>query len=90
LENSSNRNAQFKTVLALELHGKKHVFTGICKGKITASKQGKRGFGYDPIFQPNGYTQTFAEMDLELKNQIGHRGKTIKKLVEFLNSINLK
>ncbi|MEJ2112696.1 MAG: non-canonical purine NTP diphosphatase [Flavobacteriaceae bacterium] len=87
LENSSNRNAQFITVIALELHGKKHVFTGICKGKITTSKQGKRGFGYDPIFQPLGYNQTFAEMDLELKNSIGHRGKAITKLLGFLNSL---
>ena len=87
LENSSNRNAQFKTVIALELEDKQYTFTGTCKGHIINEKKGNQGFGYDPIFKPLSYEQTFAEMDLELKNQIGHRGKAVKQLVEFLNSI---
>jgi XTP/dITP diphosphohydrolase len=83
----SNREAQFKTVIALQLHDKQHTFTGICKGEITTSKKGKKGFGYDPIFKPKGYSQTFAELSLEEKNKIGHRGKAVKQLVTFLNSL---
>lgn len=81
-----NRNAQFKTVVALHLNGNLETFTGICKGKITPNKQGEKGFGYDPIFMPDGYTKTFAEMDLILKNKIGHRGKAITQLVAFLGN----
>jgi XTP/dITP diphosphohydrolase len=83
----SNREAQFKTVIALQLHDKQHTFTGICKGEITTSKKGKKGFGYDPIFKPKGYSQTFAELSLEEKNKVGHRGKAVKQLVTFLNSL---
>ncbi|MEZ4796264.1 MAG: non-canonical purine NTP diphosphatase [Flavobacteriaceae bacterium] len=90
ISQKDNRKAQFKTVIALHLNGKLHTFTGICKGKITLQKSGKKGFGYDPIFKPNGYEQTFAEMDLELKNKIGHRGKAINQLVSFLNNCNVK
>ena len=86
LHNKTNRKAQFKTVIALQLNNKQHTFTGICKGEITTAKHGENGFGYDPIFKPNNYKQTFAEMDLALKNQIGHRGKAINLLVTFLNS----
>ncbi|OIQ22878.1 non-canonical purine NTP diphosphatase [Lacinutrix sp. MedPE-SW] len=82
-----NRNAQFKTVIALHLNGNLETFTGICKGKITQDKQGTQGFGYDPIFMPNGYTETFAEMDLTLKNKIGHRGKAVTKLIEYFNAL---
>ena len=85
LEGKTNRSAQFKTVIALTLKGQLHTFTGICKGTILTEKRGDQGFGYDPIFQPDGYEQTFAEMDLALKNQIGHRGKAIQQLVQFLN-----
>ena len=85
LEGKTNRSAQFKTVIALTLKGQLHTFTGICKGTILTEKRGDQGFGYDPIFQPEGYEQTFAEMDLALKNQIGHRGKAIQQLVQFLN-----
>lgn len=84
LKNKTNRNAQFKTVIALYFNGQMHTFTGICKGEITLNKQGINGFGYDPIFKPNGYNQTFAEMNLDLKNQIGHRGKAIARLTAFL------
>jgi XTP/dITP diphosphohydrolase len=87
ISQKDNRKAQFKTVIALHLNGKLHTFTGICKGKITLQKSGKKGFGYDPIFKPKGYEQTFAEMDLELKNKIGHRGKAVKKLVNFLSKL---
>lgn len=87
LSNKINRNAQFKTVIALTLNNKLHTFTGICKGKITTNKKGEKGFGYDPIFKPGGYAQTFAEMDLELKNKIGHRGKAVQELITFLSKI---
>ena len=82
-----NRNAQFKTVVALHLNNNLDTFTGICKGEITSSKQGDKGFGYDPIFKPNGYDNTFAQMDLKLKNSIGHRGKAVQQLVAFLNRL---
>ena len=87
LNSKSNRNAQFKTVIALQLNGKPHTFTGICKGEITTEKRGTEGFGYDSIFQPKGHTKTFAEMGLELKNSIGHRGKAVTQLIAFLNKI---
>lgn len=83
----NNRNAQFKTVISLELNGEKKTFTGICKGDITTEKKGGKGFGYDPIFKPNDYDITFAEMDLDLKNKIGHRGKAVVALVAYLNSL---
>ncbi|REG87388.1 non-canonical purine NTP diphosphatase [Winogradskyella sediminis] len=84
LEDKTNRNAQFKTVIALLLNGKLHTFTGICKGDITKEKQGEGGFGYDPVFKAQGHNKTFAEISLEEKNSIGHRGKAVKQLVEFL------
>lgn len=90
LEDKVNRKAQFKTVIALYLNGKLQTFTGICKGEITTQKSGIKGFGYDPIFKPEGFNETFAEMDLELKNNIGHRGKAVHELVSLLNSINVK
>jgi XTP/dITP diphosphohydrolase len=86
LEDKPNRNAQFKTVIALHLNGNYHEFTGICKGEINKSKQGEKGFGYDPVFKPKGYEQTFAQINLDLKNQIGHRGLAVKQLIKFLNS----
>lgn len=86
LKNHINRNACFKTVIALQLNSQQHTFSGICKGEITKTKHGELGFGYDPIFKPEGYEKTFAEMDLSSKNSIGHRGKAIFKLVSFLNS----
>ena len=85
LENKQNRAAQFKTIIALQFKGKLHTFKGICKGVITVTKKGNKGFGYDPIFQPSGYVQTFAEMDLKLKNSIGHRGQAINQLIKFLS-----
>lgn len=86
LKDITNRSAHFKTVIALKIGNQQHVFTGICEGEITHEKYGKNGFGYDPIFKPNGYEKTFAEMDLKLKNTIGHRGKAVSQLIAFLNS----
>ncbi|GAA3787049.1 non-canonical purine NTP diphosphatase [Corallibacter vietnamensis] len=86
LENKNDRSAQFKTVIALHLNGKLEIFTGICKGSITQTKSGSQGFGYDPIFKAEDNTQTFAEITLEEKNRIGHRGKAVSKLVDFLNN----
>lgn len=87
LKDKSNRQAQFKTVIALQLNGELKTFTGICKGEITKEKHGEQGFGYDPIFKAKGYTKTFAEISLDEKNQIGHRGKAVNLLVKYL--INL-
>jgi XTP/dITP diphosphohydrolase len=90
LRNKTNRKAQFKTVIALHLNNSLQSFTGICEGQITTQKYGENGFGYDPIFKPNGFDITFAEMELSLKNKIGHRGKAILKLVDFLKTVNLE
>lgn len=79
-----NRAAQFKTVIALIKNGELQTFTGICKGAITLKKYGNKGFGYDPVFKPENHNQTFAEMPLDLKNKIGHRGKAISSLLHFL------
>lgn len=87
LVNSTNRNAQFRTVIALIINGKEHLFEGIIKGKITLEKKGSSGFGYDPIFIPDGFTKTFAEMNIEEKNTISHRAIAIKKLTAFLNQL---
>lgn len=85
LENSTNRNAQFKTVIALNLQGKQYLFTGIAQGEIISEKKGTQGFGYDPIFRPEGYQETFAQLSLETKNAISHRGKATRELIAFLN-----
>jgi XTP/dITP diphosphohydrolase len=85
LKDQSNRAAQFKTVIALNVLGKQHLFTGIAKGEIITEKRGDLGFGYDPIFKPEHYNKTFAELDLELKNKISHRGKATQALIDFLN-----
>lgn len=85
LENNPNRKAQFKTVIALNIQGKQFIFEGICEGAILTEKRGNSGFGYDPIFMPNGFNRSFAEMNLAEKGNISHRGKAIEKLVTFLN-----
>ena len=87
LAGNINRKAQFKTVIALHINGELHTFTGICKGKITTKKHGDGGFGYDPIFKAEGHSKTFAEITLDKKNKIGHRGKAVKELVAFLNNL---
>ncbi len=84
LKGISNRNAQFKTVIALNLNGNQSLFTGIIKGKIIEEKIGSNGFGYDPIFVADGYSQTFAELTIEEKSIISHRGLAVKQLVNFL------
>ncbi|MEN2487489.1 non-canonical purine NTP diphosphatase [Flavobacterium sp. B11] len=86
LKNEENRSAQFKTVITLNLKGKQYLFTGIAKGDITLTKTGTNGFGYDPIFKPENFNQTFAELPLETKNTIGHRGKAVKQLIDFLST----
>ena len=87
LNDKENRNAQFKTVIALHLNGNLKKFTGICKGHITKEKHGKDGFGYDPIFKAEGYDKTFAEISLKEKNKIGHRGKAVRLLIDYLNGL---
>ena len=84
LKGISNRNAQFKTVIALNLNGNQFLFTGIIKGKIIEEKIGSNGFGYDPIFVAEGYSQTFAELTIGEKSVISHRGLAVKQLVDFL------
>lgn len=84
LKDKSNRSAQLKTVIALNLNGKQTLFTGIIKGKIIEEKVGTNGFGYDPIFIANDDTKTFAELTIEEKSGISHRGLAVKQLVDFL------
>ncbi|MFK7812333.1 MAG: non-canonical purine NTP diphosphatase [Maribacter sp.] len=90
LENKDSRSARFETVIALNLKQETICFTGIAAGKIIKTKSGQKGFGYDPIFQPEGYDKTFAELPLEVKNEISHRGKAIKQLVEYLHQLPSK
>ncbi|MEG2102076.1 non-canonical purine NTP diphosphatase [Flavobacterium sp. FlaQc-28] len=85
LKNEDDRSAQFKTVIALNLNGAQHLFTGLAKGTITLNKTGNHGFGYDPIFQPVNYNETFAELSAEVKNKISHRAKATEQLIDFLN-----
>ncbi|WKN32866.1 non-canonical purine NTP diphosphatase [Porifericola rhodea] len=84
LNGKADRSARFRTVITLILSGKQYQFEGIVKGKIVSERSGKQGFGYDPIFVPEGYSQTFAEMDMQTKNKISHRGLATKKLADFL------
>ncbi|HSN49416.1 MAG TPA: non-canonical purine NTP diphosphatase [Flavobacterium sp.] len=86
MSDKTNRNARFKTVIALNLNGKKQLFTGIAKGEITLNKSGNQGFGYDPIFKPEGFSVTFAALSLEEKSQISHRGKAMRQLIGFLKN----
>lgn len=86
LETKEDRSACFKTVIALNLNGETQFFKGSVQGKITHTKKGVQGFGYDPIFLPNGYKETFAELPIETKNEIGHRGKAFSKLITYLQS----
>lgn len=86
LQDKSNRNANFKTVIALNINNTQHLFTGIAKGTIIEHKKGNQGFGYDPIFLPENYEKTFAEMNLDEKATLSHRGKATKELITFLNN----
>jgi XTP/dITP diphosphohydrolase len=88
LEGTTDRNAQFRTIITLLLHGEKHQFVGEVKGTISEKRMGEKGFGYDPVFVPEGYDISFAQMSMEEKNVISHRGKAVRKLIEFLNSLD--
>lgn len=87
LENKENRKARFRTVIALIINGEEHLFEGTVNGHIIKEKKGNSGFGYDPIFLPEGYTHTFAEMGDEQKNTISHRAEAVKKLKQFLSRL---
>lgn len=88
LANEENRRAQFRTVICLKIGEDEYTFEGIVKGTITKKFSGNGGFGYDPIFMPDGYNQTFAEMTMDEKNKISHRGLAIAKLVKFLHQLS--
>lgn len=88
LADVSNRTGRFKTLIALIINGKEYIFEGKVEGEIALIRHGEKGFGYDPIFKANGYPITFAEMSLEEKNKISHRGKATEKLISFLKSFN--
>ncbi len=87
LENHTDRSAQFKTVISLNINGQQYLFTGLVRGTIIDEKRGTQGFGYDPIFVPDGYEQTFAQMNTAEKAALSHRGKAVQQLVAFLSSI---
>ena len=89
LKDKSNRKANFKTVIALNLNGKQNLFTGIINGKIIEEKIGTNGFGYDPIFVADGFEKTFAELSMEEKSTISHRGIAVKELILFLQKQSL-
>lgn len=84
LEGKTNRQAQFRTVVALLLEGREYTFEGIVRGTILTERRGTAGFGYDPVFVPEGYAETFAEMGSEEKNRISHRARAVQKLADFL------
>ncbi len=90
LKGVENRSARFQTSIALNIDRETIYFEGFVEGKITTSKSGEQGFGYDPIFQPEGYQKTFAELPLKVKNLISHRGKAIQKLVTYLHQNSTK
>lgn len=84
LKDKNDRSAQFRTVIVLNLNGNQHIFEGVCKGEILKTQFGDDGFGYDPVFKPEGFEKSFAEMSLEEKGVISHRGKAVAELVAFL------
>lgn len=88
LQGKADRSARFKTIISLFVNGEQHFFEGTVEGRIINERTGTEGFGYDPIFIPNGYEKTFAEMSLEEKNKISHRSQAVAKLVDFLNNYN--
>lgn len=89
LAGNPNRKARFRTVVSLIIEGKEYQFEGICNGTITAARQGTQGFGYDPVFIPEGSTRSFGEMSMEEKEQFSHRGRATQKLVTFLKQLEL-
>ncbi|WP_297903685.1 non-canonical purine NTP diphosphatase [uncultured Parabacteroides sp.] len=88
MEGMENRKARFRTVIALVMDGKEYLFDGIINGVITNEKKGESGFGYDPIFMPDNYTRTFAELGDDIKNTISHRALAVRKLAEFLSTLS--
>lgn len=84
LEGVANRKARFRTIVSLIENGVEHQFEGIVNGEITEYKKGEKGFGYDPVFIPEGYTETFAELGVDVKNKVSHRSRAIAKLCEYL------
>lgn len=88
LANAENRKARFRTIIALILDGEEYLFEGIASGEIIEKRSGNNGFGYDPVFKPQGFTKTFAQMNLDEKNQTSHRARAVLKLSEFLNLTN--
>ncbi|MDB5196043.1 MAG: deoxyribonucleotide triphosphate pyrophosphatase [Flaviaesturariibacter sp.] len=90
LQGKEDRKAQFRTVICLLLNGQEHFFEGICLGRIIETPQGSDGFGYDPVFMPDGADRTFAQMTMKEKNQYSHRRKATDKLVAFLNTLFIK
>ena len=86
MSNVKDRTARFRTVISLIINGVEHQFEGRVEGRIATEKHGKEGFGYDPIFIPEGYNKSFAELGEEVKNQISHRARAVKKLAEYLSS----
>lgn len=89
MKGQTNRKARFRTVISLKLEGNQHFFEGICDGEITERPSGEKGFGYDPVFRPLGSKLTFAEMEMEEKARISHRGLAVEKLVAFLNRLKI-
>ena len=85
MKESNNRNARFRTVIALNINNQVITFTGVCEGEILKQRRGNNGFGYDPIFLPKGYNNSFGEMSIIEKNEIAHRSKAVKKLINYLN-----
>lgn len=85
LQNKSNRRARFRTVISLFLEDKEYFFEGIVTGTILTERHGNGGFGYDPVFQPDGYDCSFSELTMEEKNSISHRGRAVEELIKFLN-----
>ena len=88
MEGITNRKARFRTVIALLMDGKEYLFDGIVEGVIIDEKRGNSGFGYDPVFVPNGYNETFAQLGSDIKNNISHRAKAVLKLHDFLSKLN--
>ena len=87
LADREDRSAHFKTVVALALPDRMEFFPGICEGTITKTPKGEKGFGYDPVFLPDGKSETFAEMSAQEKAEIGHRGKAVRALLEYLRAL---
>jgi XTP/dITP diphosphohydrolase len=87
MTNIKERQAQFRAVIVLLMDGKRLEFEGVCRGEITRERSGSKGFGYDPVFVPEGHTVTFAEMAMEDKNVISHRGKAVRQLVKYLSTL---